>query len=414
MKTISMLTLCLAIIAGCKSSGPEEQPAGSEQTLKTIKVEKVVKQRIADPVVRAGEVQFAPYDVIAKMGGEVQQVLKKRGDLVQEGDVIMTLDSSDAKFQRDKAAMAVENAQNAITQAKVQAQKEVEKSKAELRSAIQKSEQSVVELTRSYNKARNDLDVGQATKIQVSQAESQLNNARRDLEQLKQQQQQIPQPTVSTKDLELSLREAQMSLQEAEKAVAALDVKAPVSGILTEMPVEARMSLQPGAKIGLIQKLSPTVIKAQLTEDQTKLVNAKSQLSFTVQGASQIFKGKVSYLSKVIDPETKSYELDVESAINDMTTMKPGMKVQLQLTDEQDQMALVVPTYSIVKEGEDSSAFVLTGDTVEKRKLQLGRLNDPFQEVLGGVAEGELVITSNPAQLKDKEKVNPGLIEGKP
>lgn len=413
MKAIGMLALCLAFFAGCKAAGPEQQAAGPEQTLKTVKTEKVVKQRIADPVVRVGDVQFSPFDVIAKVGGEVQQVLKNRGDLVQEGDVIITLNSNDARFQRDKAAMAVENAQNAITQAKVQAQKELEKSKAELRAAIQKSEQSVVEMTRSYNKVRNDFDVGQATKIQVSQAESQLNNAKMDLEQLKQQQQQLPQPSVSTNDLEMNLRDAQMALQEADKAIAALEVKAPVSGILTEMPVDARMSLQPGAKVGLIQKLNPVVIKAQLAEDETKLVKAKTELSFTIQGSNQTFKGKIGYLSKVIEPETKSYELDVEVANKDMG-LKPGMKAQLQLTEEQEQFALAVPTYSLVKEGEDSFVFVLAGDTVEKRKVQLGRLNEPYQEVLGGVADGELVVTSNPVQLKDKEKVQPGLMEGKP
>lgn len=414
MKTVSIVTLCLVMLAGCKASAdPEQKAVGPEQAMKTVKTEKVAKQRMADPSVRAGDVQSSlQFDVLAKVGGDVEQVLKKRGDLVQEGDVIVKLNSSDLKFQRDKASLAVESAQNAISQAQKQAQKDMENSKAELSASIQKMEMSLEDMSRNYNKLRNDFDVGQATKNQVAQAEAQLKNTRMDLEQLRQKQKTL-EPSVSLSDLELQLRGAEIALQETDQAVAALEVKAPVSGILTEMPVDVRMSLQQGAKVGLIQKLDPILIKAQLSDGETGLVKGKTELFYNLQGSSQKSKGKISYLSKVIEPETKTYELDVEVANKDMS-LKPGMKVQLQLTEEQEQFAVAVPTYGIVKEGDDAFVFVLAGDTVEKRKLQLGRLNEPYQEVLAGVAEGELVVTSNPNQLKDKEKVQPGLMEGKP
>ncbi|MNY44270.1 hypothetical protein D3C86_1792810 [compost metagenome] len=55
--------------------------------------------------------------------------------------------------------------------------------------------------------------------------------------------------------------------------------------------------------------------------------------------------------------------------------------------------------------------FVLSGDIVEKRNIQLGRLNEPKQEVLSGLKEGEMVVKINPSALVDKAKVQVAAVE---
>ncbi|OXM85202.1 efflux RND transporter periplasmic adaptor subunit [Paenibacillus rigui] len=405
-RTICMLALSFAIIAGCSDTIPissTNTPAGQEQALKSVKVIKVAKQKIGDPVEHAGDVQSSiQFDVVAKAAGDIESILKARGDLVQEGEVIVRLNSSEAKFQRDKANLAVETAQSAISKAKERARKDLENQKRELALSIDKLEQSLVDLTKSYNKAKNDYEVGLATKAQVYQAEVQLRSTRFDLEQMKQKKNTLVVDD-SAADLETQLKNAQISLLQLEQSMSYLEVKAPVSGILTELPLEVGMTLQTGAKLGVIQKVDPIRIKAFLNTDEAKFVSNKTELSYYITGTSQKAKGKVSFLSKVIDPETKAYELNLEIPNKDMA-LKPGMKAVMQLTDEQEQIVVAVPTYSMVKEGDDSYVFVLNGDVVEKRKIQPGRLNDSIQEVVSGLKEGELIVT-NPGPLKDKEKV---------
>lgn len=102
--------------------------------------------------------------------------------------------------------------------------------------------------------------------------------------------------------------------------------------------------------------------------------------------------------------QTKSYTLELEIPNADRK-LKPGMKVQVLLTEENDQNVITVPTLSVVREGGDTFVFVLNGDVAEKRKVELGRLNETIQEVLSGVKEGERLIVSGQHQIKDKEKV---------
>lgn len=413
VRTACILTLSFGILAGCSDTAPLNPDANSvyqEQALKSVKVFKVINQKIGDPLERAAEVHSSvQFDVVAKVAGDIDQILKKRGDMVQEGDVIVKLKSSEASAQREAADAAVKTAQEAIEKAKIRAKKEMESQKLEMSNTIQKMELGMTSLLRNYNKMKNDYDIGLVTKAQLYQMENQMMNARMDLDQLKHKL-SILEPIDATSELEDQLKNARITLQQIDQSMKSLEVKAPVSGLLTEMPLEGWMSLQPGATIGVIQRLDPIKIKAQLTEEETKRLSDKTELSYFIAGTKQKYKGRISYLSKVIDPETKAYEINLEVPNKDLA-LKPGMKLRIQMTEEKDQIVPTVPTYSIVKEGDDAFVFVLTGDIVEKRSVQLGRLNEPNQEVLSGVKEGELVVKSNPNQLRDKEKVQMTAIE---
>lgn len=408
VRMICILALSFTLMAGCSDAIPfssNKLPVGQEQALKSVRVVKVVKQKIGDPVEHAGDVQSSvQFDVVTKAGGDIESILKARGDTVQEGEVLVKLNSSEAKFQKDKALLAVDTAQNALNKAKDRAKKDLDNQKREMGLSIDKLEQGLTDLTKSYNKSKNDYEVGLATKAQVYQAEVQLRNARFDLDQLKQKRNALSTPDeASYSELETVLKNAQISLLQLEQSMTYLEVKAPVSGILTELPLENGMTLQTGAKLGVIQKVDPIKIKAYLSGDEAKYVSNKSELVYYITGTTQKAKARISFLSKVIDPETKGYELNLEVPNKDMS-LKPGMKVVIQLTGEQEQIVLTAPTDSIVKEGDDAYVFVLAGDTVEKRKVQLGRVNDVLQEVVSGVKEGEQVVMS-PTNLKDKEKV---------
>ncbi|MEK3725240.1 efflux RND transporter periplasmic adaptor subunit [Paenibacillus sp. FSL H8-0034] len=414
VKTVSILAMSFTIIAGCSETIPlshETNAVAQEQPLKIVKLYKVAKQKIGDPVEHAADVQSSvQFDIIAKAGGDIEKVLVNREDMVQEGQVIVRVNSVAANFEKEKAVLAVETIQTAINKSRERARKDMEAQKRELNNSIQKMEMGLGDMTRNYNKLKNDYEVGLATKAQLYQMDVQLRNAQMDLDQLKQRQKQSVQDSGdSLSDMETQLKNAQLSLQQVEQSMSYLEIKSPASGIITGMNLEAGMALQPGSKIGLIQKLDPIKIKAMLSTEEAKYVSNKTELTYYLPGTTQKYRGKVSFLSKVIDPETKAYEINLDVPNTGMT-LKPGMKVWLQLTEEQDQIVLTIPTYSIVKQGDDSFVYVLVGDSVEKRKVQLGRLNEPDQEVLSGIKEGEQVVISNPNQLRDKEKVQQAVV----
>ncbi|MDF2963086.1 MAG: subunit of efflux transporter [Paenibacillus sp.] len=399
-KVVGAVVLSTAIIAGCTNPAPQQQPAAAEAALKTVKVEKIVKKTIGDPLEQVADVVSSiSMDVVTKASGDVLEIYKKRGDLVQKGEVIVKLDPTDVELIKQKGLLSVKSAQQQLTKAR----EDLANSKVDLQHSVTKTETAVKDAEKNYSKARNDYDLGLITKFQLDQVETQLNNIKLDLESAKNKLNTL-ESTNSLSSLETQLESSNLSVREADRTLENMELRAPVSGVLTELPIEVGMSLSGGFRAAQVQQLDPIKIKAELTEASAALVRGKNELSFYIPGSTEKMKGQVSYLANVMSAQSKSYSLELEVP-NTETKLKPGSKVQILLTEEKDEVVVTVPTLSVVREGGDTFVFVLAGDVAEKRKVQLGRLNETIQEVLSGVNEGEQLIISGQNQLKDKEKV---------
>ncbi|TBL81241.1 efflux RND transporter periplasmic adaptor subunit [Paenibacillus thalictri] len=401
-KFAGALLVSTALIAGC-SAQPEAKPAQTavtENQAKAVKTAKIEKKKISDPLEQVADVASSlQIDVITKAGGDIQEILKHRGDRVDKGDIIFRMDPTDVQIAQQKAKIAVSGTQQQLVKSK----QDVEDGKQELKNGIAKLEASLKDAEKNYNKMRNDYDLGLVTKNQLEQTETSLNNMRLDLES-NQNKLKTLESTNSLAQLEQGLQTAEVSIRETERTLENMEVKAAVSGIITDLPIETGMTLQAGFKAAQIQQLDPIKIKAELTEDSAALIRGKQELSFYIPGTIDKTKAKVSYLADVMSANSKSYSLELEVP-NPDRKLKPGMKAQVLLSEEQDQVVVTVPTLSVVREGGDTFVFIANGDQAEKRKVTLGRLNETYQEVLSGVKEGEQLIVSGQHQLKDKDKV---------
>ena len=382
------LAVLAAVIAGC-SAQPKEQGAGPAETasaaVKTVKTAEIAKVQIAAPLEQVADVvASAQVSIVAKAGADVLEIPKKRGEKVAKGDVIVVLDDSDALLQRDQAVLSKESAQKGLATGRKQWQQNVTK-----------MEQALADATKTYNKMKNDYDSGLVGKTELDQAENAYKNVKNDLANLKE---------TSVDALEMQLKSAEMSLELSNRALAHYKIKAPIGGILTDLTVQEGMTLSPGISIGQILQIDPIKIRTLLTAQAADKVRGKNELQFYLPGSSKMYTGKVTYLADVIDTQTNAYELDLSIANADMA-LKPGMKVQVRLTDEAEEQVVAVPTLSIVREGADTFVFVLNGNKAEKRKVELGRLNELNQEILSGVQAGEKLIVSGQHQLKDGEQV---------
>jgi RND family efflux transporter MFP subunit len=390
-KQLGILALGLALLSGCsavdvfKSDKAKEPVVDSVQQLKNVDATKITKNQIADlPEVLADIVPSVSLDITAETGGSVKQILKHRGDTVQMGDILLKLSSTDAQYQREQAYLSVKTEQEALAL-----------TRGNNKRTLAQATQQVRNLTKNYNKLNNDYDEGLATKAELDQAQVLLNDAKMALAQVK---------ASRSTDMEVQLRQAQSYLQQAEQALLGLEVKAPISGVLTDLLVEPGMSFGDNTKVAVIQKLDPIKMTAQISPEEAKLVNGKKELTYYIPGTTTKGKGNLNYLAHIVDSETDLYELDL-GVSNNKLNLKPGMKVKIQLEEKHDLMVVTVPTYSIVREGANAYVFVLVNDVVHKRSVQLGRLDEPNQEVISGIKEGEMVIISGQNNLIDGEKV---------
>jgi HlyD family secretion protein len=398
---MGVLLLSITLVVGCSATKPDNQAdKPSQEQLKTVTTQKIEKSKIGDPIEQVADVVSSmQLDVIAKVGGDVKEIVKKRGEYVEMGEVIIRLDPVDVMLQHEKAAIAARGAELQL----IKAREDLINSQQELRSAISNTEASLKDLEKTYSKQKNDYELGLVNKIQIEQMETQLNNMNLDL-QINKDKLKTLETTNSLASMEQEVESSKLGLRESQRIASYLDIKAPSSGVITDMPIELGMTLNAGLRVAQIQRLDPIKIRAELTESGVSYVRGKTELQFNVSGSSEKWKASINYLADVMSTQSKSYPLELEVPNKDRK-LKPGMKVQLQLTEDNDQIVVTIPTLAVVREEGETFAFILNEDTVEKRKITLGRLSETTQEVTFGVKEGELLVTSGQHQLKDKEKV---------
>ncbi|TDF92337.1 efflux RND transporter periplasmic adaptor subunit [Paenibacillus piri] len=400
-RTAGLLIIVAALAAGCSTAKVADTSAAAQLQNRPIKVAAISSQSMGDPKEQVADVlSLSQVDVIPKADGQVVEVVKKKGDTVQKGDIIVRIDTKDVALQLEKSQSSLNSAEQSLAKSR----EDLDNNKTELRNSLMKAQSQLDTAQKDYNKMRNDFDAGLATKKQLDQAEVQMNNARRDAELLQDKLNSLD-STNALAAQQAQVDSARIALQDANNTMDNYAVKSTIDGVITDLTAEVGMSVSRSAKIGQVQQTDMLKIKADLTESAAKLARNKSELTFySANNPGVKPKAKVTYLAEVINAQTKTFPIELEFANTD-GSLKPGTRVQLQLTTEQEEMALAVPSLSIVREGSDTFVFILNGDKVEKRKVSLGRIKDANQEVLDGVKAGEQVVVSGQHQLKDGQKV---------
>ncbi len=379
---ISIVFICAAYIAGC-SAAPTPAAETDTDVKATIKVEEAVKQSMGEPREQIAEVNASTKtDIVAEAGGKLLKLVKRNGELVKAGDVIAEFESKSGKLERGSA------------QARLIADEAMlEKTKAEIVS-------SRITLTNTIK------DLEQVLKEQTAQGspEIEIEKTKRSLQATMQQMNTLNSGKTLA-SLEANVETSRLALEQAEKAWNGGQIVAPANGVLTDVSADVGMSVQQGGTFGIVQNTDKVKIKAQLMQSAVKLVGNKKELIYIdSDGDGKPNKAKVVYMAGVPDASTKLYALELE-ADNADGTLKPASRVRIQLTTQEEENVVAVPALSILKEGTDAFVFVLDGNKASKRKVELGRVNGAYQEVLSGVALGDSIVVSGQHGLAEGQTV---------
>lgn len=184
----------------------------------------------------------------------------------------------------------------------------------------------------------------------------------------------------------------------------------PISGVVTARNYD-NGDMVGGLPIFVVQRINPVKIFVNVSESLYSYVKKGMTVDVELDAIpGQKFEGKISRITPMIDPQTRTFEVELTVA-NGKEQIKPGMYARVTMNYGTRQ-SIVVPDQSVVKMlgSGDRYIYVYKADgTVSYQKVELGRrMNDKY-EILSGIADGDEVVTSGHIALKDGiavERVN--------
>lgn len=180
----------------------------------------------------------------------------------------------------------------------------------------------------------------------------------------------------------------------------------PISGIITARNYD-NGDMSGSAPIYVVEQIRPVKLKVNISESlYTAVKRGMSVAVYLDVYGSEKFEGIVSLIYPTIDPQTRTFPVEV-TINNNSERIRPGMFARVTL-DHKTEHRVVVPDLAVTKQmgSGDRYIYVVKPDnTVSYQKVELGQRIDDSFEIIAGIEDGDMVVTSGHSRLNNGKKV---------
>lgn len=345
-----------------------------ETTANTVEVEPVALRDLSDTISLKGTVSGEnSLNVTSKAASEITAVNVKVGDLVQEGDVLVTLDSASIKEKIAELEKTVSNTDAVSGINTQQAADAVDKAVKDQETSLTEAQRNIDSAQDAYNlaQAQYDADVSDDTYIA-------LLSAKRSLEAAKEAYDNTVDSTnraIEDARTQLELQQYQNSdstskdtLSDLREQLEDCEIKAACSGVVTAVNVKVGdINTEKGTLLTIENtaslKMAATVQEAdilKLKEGQAATVTADALGEDEIQGeVTRVVRVKSTASSSSDSSTSSGYSVEISLNTTDLLV---GMDVKAKVMLKEKKNALAVP-YDLIRYDEDGNAYVLVAES---------------------------------------------------
>ena len=168
-------------------------------------------------------------------------------------------------------------------------------------------------------------------------------------------------------------------------------VKSPINGTIDLLDWKIGQAVQPGIPGIRVVNVSILKAKALVSETYAGKIDRGDNVVVIIPDASDSISTKISFASKIIDPASRSFTVEVK--LPSKNIYRPNMLAVLKIVDYQKENALTVPIKAIQKSEMGDFLLLAQDGKVVKTNVKVGNVYNGKAEILSGVKIGDKVIT---------------------
>jgi HlyD family secretion protein len=333
-------------------------------------------------------------------GGRIDRVLVEPGDRVQQGQALIELSNTNL-------ALSIIQQESQVNQAISQLQQNeiaLEQNALANDRALAEIEYQVVKLERSAARREGLVAGGATSKEQRDEIADQLAYYRRlHPIQAASSKRQSELRDRLLPDIHRQLGNLRANLDVVQGKLAGLIVRAPVEGLVTAIDLKVGEHRNPGERLAEVTPESGMKLAADIDEFYLARVRAGQAAMVDLDGAQ--VKATVRRVSPQVRNGQFSIDLDFEG--KSPPNLVAGETAQGRLQLGGDSQARILPVGAFLERTGGDWVFVVAkdGESAVRRQIKVGRRTAEQIEILGGLATGERVITSDYTSLDRVERV---------
>ena len=317
-----------------------------------------------------GNIKVMPteWSVRLKTNGTVEKIDAVIGDEVEEGQLLLQLDTTDVEIDLELARTALQ-----VAEKKLQ---------------IPRQNELQLELEKlNLEKLRNSLSLGVASEIDIQRQEKRVSN----YEEL---------ARLEELGLELAKSQAASHLAKLQKTLERSSLHSPVSGMITQAWLLKGSYVLHNAEAFRIQS-ADKVIEAKISEEDFPGIQKGLKVQARLYSyGNQIFHGEVIQVLPTADPKTQEYTINLQLDMVDKPLIS-GMSGEASIIIGEAPDATVIPRRALVSD----LVYLVDNDRVVLRKVVTGYRGLNKVQIVEGLEPGDAVIVEDQSLLKPGMRV---------
>jgi membrane fusion protein (multidrug efflux system) len=218
----------------------------------------------------------------------------------------------------------------------------------------------------------------------------------------------LPQRAVSRQEFDLARSEvdifkARRVTREVE--LAKTRIRAPFAGRVGIRQVSEGALLKPETVLTNLQDLSRIKVDFPLPERYSSEVKTGQKFTFTVAGNANVFEGEIAVVEPAADAATRS--LKVRGICSDPKGLLPGGFAEVTLQLDTVENGFAIPSQAVVPSSRGQGVYVVRDGKAAFQDIEIGLRTAEQVQVLRGLKEGDLVLTTNLLRVRPGVPVKP-------
>ena len=369
-------------------------------SLKNIQVSTVDRGTIEVSVSASGKVMPAFEEtIIAPIESRIVEVYKKAGDSVDVGTPLVRLDLQSIETDYHKMLDELQMRQYRLEQQRVKNNSTLSNTQMQLKVNDMQIDKMQVEV-------RNEkyLDsIGAGTTDKVREVQLRYNVAKLEQEQARKKSEndrKVADSELRVQELELEI--FRKTLAETKRILDDAQIRSPRKAILTYINNQVGTRVPQGTQVAILSDLSHFRIDGEIADSYGDRISAGNKV--VVKIGSDELTGIVSSVTPLSKNGVIQFTVQLDD--DDNRRLRSGLKTDVYVMNAVKDDVMRVANGPYYSGPGTYELFVLNGNTLEKRKVQLGESNYEFVEVVFGLKSGDKVVVSDMNQYKNKSKIS--------
>lgn len=343
--------------------------------------------------------------VSAQRAGMVSTLYVVEGDTIEKGSPIAELDTGEASISLKLARATLQRTKAALDEALAA----YEPLKAEVEANIQKADATLRDAKDNVERFGELLEKGYISKSELDKAKRDYEIAKANMDVALAGRGQLKARAEEITARKAAVKEAGESLALAELNNEYSFLKAPISGIVTSVPVKVGETVMKGALVATMIAMESLYIESFVDEADVDKVRMGQEVRITMDAyPEETFQGVVYMISPVVTGgrlEARTFEVRTRFSEKDLL-LKSGMSADVEIVVDSVKDALVVPAQAVIEREGKQFIYLNDDSRARLREVTTGLSSWTSTQVVSGLKEGdEVIVTIDVPGLKEGKRV---------